>query len=161
MRYRTRQLGVVEVPRDKVLCFVVPLLGFALFRKYVLLPVPGARPFFCLQSLEEPQLTFPVLRADELAVEYAMPPDDLRRVAATSDDEATCWIVVAFPTEGMPLRPNFRAPIIVNEKKQLAAQIVLSDERFIRRTLSIAAVPAERCDSAAGASRTPVRSARA
>ena len=87
MRYRTRQLGVVEVAKDKVLCFVAPLLGFESFRKYALLPVPGARPFFCLQSLEEPQLAFPVVRADELAIEYPLSPDDLRRVAATSRDE--------------------------------------------------------------------------
>lgn len=159
MRYKTRQFGVVEVAKDKVLCFVAPLLGFESFRKYVLLPVPGARPFFCLQSLEEPQLTFPMLRADELAIEYPLSPDDVRRVAAMSRDEITCWVVVALPTDGTPLRPNLRAPVIVNEKKQLAAQIVVSDERLIGHALSAADVPAERCDSAADASTAPVTSA--
>ena len=159
VRYRTRQLGVVEVAKDKVLCFVAPLLGFESFRKYALLPVPGARPFFCLQSLEEPQLTFPVLRADELAVEYPLSPDDLRRVAATSRDETACWVVVALPADGTPLRPNLRAPVIVNEKKQLAAQIVISDECAIGRIRNVAAVPAERRASAAGASTATVRSA--
>ena len=159
MRYRTRQLGVVEVAKDKILCFVTPLLGFESFRKYALLPVPGAGPFFCLQSLEEAQLAFPVLRADELAIQYPLSPDDLRRVAAVSRDEATCWVVVALPTDGKPLRPNLRAPVIVNEKKQLAAQIVLSDECPIGHALNAAAVPAGRCGSAAGASTAPVRSA--
>ncbi len=158
MRYRTRQLGVMEVAKDKILCFVVPLLGFASFRKYVLLPVPGARPFFCLQSLEEPQLTFPVLHADELAIEYPLSPDDLRRVAAASKDEITCWVVVALPADGTPFRPNLRAPVVVNGKKQLAAQIVISDERLIRHTLSIAVTATPRCHATVGASTAPVRS---
>jgi len=155
----TRQLGAVEVAKDKVLCFVAPLLGFEAFRKYALLPIPGAGPFFCLQSLEEPQLAFPVLRENELAIEYPLSPEDLRHVAATSRDETTCWVVVALPADGRPLRPNFRAPVIVNEKKQLAAQIVVSDESPIGRTVNVAAVPPERRNSAAGASTAPVRSA--
>ncbi|MGD1001238.1 MAG: flagellar assembly protein FliW [Candidatus Brocadiia bacterium] len=158
MRYRTRQLGVMEVAKDKVLCFVAPLLGFESFRKYALLPVTGARPFFSLQSLEEPQLAFPVLRADELAIEYPLSPDDLRRVAAASRDQTTCWVVVALPTDGTPLRPNLRAPVVVNEKKQLAAQIVISDECPIGRMVNVAAVPASQ-RRAAAASTASVRSA--
>lgn len=158
MRYRTRQLGVVEVAKDKVLCFVAPLLGFESFRKYTLLPVAGARPFFSLQSLEEPQLAFPVIREDELAIDYPLSPDDLRRVAAVSRGETTCWVVLALPNDGTPLRLNLRAPVIVNEKKQLAAQIVISDECPIGHTLNLAAVQAERRDSAADASTASVRS---
>jgi flagellar assembly factor FliW len=154
-------LGAVEVPKDRILCFVAPLLGFESFRKYALLPVPGAKPFFCLQSLEEPQLAFPVVREDELAVEYPLSPEDLRRVAAVSRDQATCWVVVVLPADGTALRPNWCAPLIVNEKKQLAAQIVVSDEGPIRHTLNVTAVPAERRESIAGTSMSmaPARSA--
>ncbi|MGO8704863.1 MAG: flagellar assembly protein FliW [Candidatus Brocadiia bacterium] len=158
VRYRTRQLGVMEIAKDKVLCFVAPLLGFESFRKYTLLPVAGARPFFSLQSLEEPQLAFPVLRADELAIEYPLSPDDLRRVAATSPDQITCWVVVALPADGTPIRPNLRAPLVVNEKKQLAAQIVVSDECPIGRALNLGALQVRRRESAAGASTASVRS---
>ncbi len=159
MRYRTRQFGVMEIAKDKVLCFVAPLLGFESFRKYALIPVAGARPFFSLQSLEEPQLAFPVLRADELAIEYPLSPNDLRRIAATSKAEVACWVVVALLSDGTPIRPNLRAPVVVNEKKQLAAQIVVSDAHIVRHARNTAAVSAERCESAAGASTAPVRSA--
>jgi len=128
-------LGYVEVTKDKVLCFTAPLLGFESFRKYALLPAPGAKPFFVLQSLETPQLAFPVVRAEELSLVYRARPcaslvsaEDLRRVAATTPDEVTCWIVVAMPTDGSPLRLNLRAPLVVNEKKQLAAQVVIGEE---------------------------------
>jgi flagellar assembly factor FliW len=127
-------LGVVEVAKDKILCFVAPMLGFESHRKYALLPVPGAGPFFWLQSLEVPQLAFPVVRENELAIEYPLSPEDLRRLAAMSRDEVACWVVVALPADGTPPRPNFRAPVIVNEKKQLAAQIIVGDEDVIVRT---------------------------
>jgi flagellar assembly factor FliW len=136
-------LGAVEVPKDKILCFVAPLLGFESLRKYALLPVPGAQPFFWLQSLEEPHLAFPVVSAGEVGVAYPMRADDLRRIAASSADEVTCWVVVALPgaaatgrqsravgaqAGGGKFRLNLRAPVLVNARKQLAAQIVLSDE---------------------------------
>jgi flagellar assembly factor FliW len=135
VRYRTRELGTVEIARDKVLCFTAPLVGFESFHKYALLPAPGAKPFFVLQSLEEPQLAFPVVRAEELSLVYRgqgcaslLSAGDLRRVTATTPDEVTCWIVVALPTDGSPLRLNLRAPVIVNEKKQLAAQVFVGEE---------------------------------
>ena len=135
MRYKTRELGVVEVPRDKILCLVAPLLGFESFRKYALLPVPGARPFFCLQSLEEPQLAFPVVTADELGIAYPLKAGDLQRVAAASEGEVACWVVAALPAGGAgKLRLNLRAPVLVNARKQLAAQIVVGDECLIVRS---------------------------
>ena len=135
MRYRTRQLGVVEVAKDKVLCLVAPLLGFEAYRKYALIPVPAAQPFFCLQSLEEPQLAFPVIAADELGMAYPIRTDDLRRVAAASADEVACWIVAALPAGGAgKLRLNLHAPVLVNVRKQLAAQIVVGDECLIVRS---------------------------
>ncbi len=158
MRYRTRQFGVMEIAKDKVLCFVAPLLGFESFRKYALIPVAGARPFFSLQSLEEPQLAFPVLRADELAIEYPLSPNDLRRIAATSKAEVACWVVVALLSDGTPIRPNLRAPVVVNEKKQLAAQIVMSDELPVGRGPNPGASQPQRRESTAGASTASVRS---
>lgn len=136
MRYRTRELGVVEVSKDKVLCFTAPLLGFESFRKYALLTAGrDAKPFLVLQSLEEPQLAFPVVRAEELSLAFRgracakrLSADDLQRVAAATPDEVTCWVVVAIPADGGPLRLNLRAPLIVNEKKQLAAQVILGEE---------------------------------
>ena len=75
-----------------------------------------------------------------------------------SRDETTCWVVIALPADGTPLRLNLRAPVIVNEKKQLAAQIVISDERAIGRSPNVAAVPADRRESAPGASAAPAGS---
>jgi flagellar assembly factor FliW len=135
VRYRTKELGIVEVEKSRVLCFIAPLLGFEAFRKYALLPVPGCKPFFVLQSLEEPQLAFPVVRAEELTLAYRgracatlVSAGDLQSVAAASPDDVACWIVVALPKDDTPLRLNLRAPLIVNEEKQLAAQVILGEE---------------------------------
>jgi flagellar assembly factor FliW len=167
-------LGAVEVPKDKILCFVTPLLGFESFRKYALLPVPGAQPFFWLQSLEEPQLAFPVVSAGEVGVAYPMRADDLRRIAASSADEVTCWVVVALPgaaatgrqsrTVGRQagagkFRLNLRAPVLMNARKQLAAQIVLGDEYPIVRTEQAhkehAAAPEARAEPEVSAASAP------
>jgi hypothetical protein len=51
-----------------------------------------------------------------------------------------------------------RAPLVVNEKKQLAAQIVVSDECPIGRALNLAALQTRRRESAAGVSTASVRS---
>ena len=115
-------------PRDQV--------GVRVRRKAHLLPAGrAAKPFFVLQSLETPQLAFPVVRAEELSLAFRgcacvkrVSADDLQRVAAATPDDVSCWVVVAIPSDGSPLRLNLRAPLIVNEKKQLAAQVILGEE---------------------------------
>jgi len=127
MRVATRDMGVVEVRPEQVVEFVVPLLGFEAYRKFAIIPVPQAPPFHLLQSLEERCLAFPLVRAEVLHTSYRSGPKVLQPLGVESWDRVECWIIVAIPPDGGPLRPNLAAPVVVDPDTRRAAQIIVQD----------------------------------
>ena len=128
MRYRTREMGVVEVQAYQTFDFTSPMLGFESFRKFAILPDPSAEPFHWLQSLEDPALAFPVVRSEELTIGYAGTEHALDAVGAASWDEVEAWVVVVIPRDGSQMRVNLRAPIATNRRCGLAGQIVVQGD---------------------------------
>lgn len=127
MRVMTRDLGEVEVAPDQVVEFVSPLLGFEGHRRFAIVPVPHARPFHWLQSLEEQGLAFPIVSAAELCVAFAGDDLDLQRLGADDWSEVDFWIIVAIRADGGSLRPNLMAPVAVCRRSRRAAQLVLAE----------------------------------
>ena len=128
MQIQTRDMGSVEVALDRVLDFVRPVLGFEEFRRFALLPAPGAAPFHWLQSLEEPRLAFPVVSGEELRLTYRPWEDLLRALRAPSAGRLRYWIIVALPAAGGQVRANLRAPVVVHPALRIAAQTVMREE---------------------------------
>ena len=128
MRIQTRDLGVVTVAPDEVLTFVEPILGFEANRRFVLLRAPQAEPFRWLQSLDNKELVFPVIPAEELPMSYEVDEQKLASLGAEGPDSLSAWIIVKFPRDGAGIQLNLRAPVVINRHNRLACQIVLSDE---------------------------------
>ena len=135
MRIETREIGAVEVAPGQILDFVAPLLGFERYRKFALLPVPEAAPFHWLQSLQEKELAFLAVSAEELEIAYRSEKQDLDGVGASSWDEVECWVLVVVPEDGGSIRVNLRAPVVVHTETKLAAQIIVRDEYPVSYTL--------------------------
>ncbi len=127
MRIETRDMGAVDVAPEQVVDFVCPILGFESYKRFAIVPIPKTHPFHWLQSLEERHLAFPLVSADELHTAYKANPEKLRRLGADSWDKVKCWIIVAVPPDGGPLRPNLTAPVVVNPENRLAAQIIVNE----------------------------------
>ncbi len=128
MRFDTRELGTVDIDPGDIVEFSMPILGFESYKKFAILSVPDAEPFHWLQSLEEKELAFPVVRAEELGVSYRADPEDMDCLDASSQEEVTWWVLVVIPADGGQLRVNLRAPVLVNPKGRLAAQIIVRDD---------------------------------
>ena len=128
MRYRTKQMGIVDVATDQIFEFTSPMLGFESFRKFAILPDHAAEPFHWLQSLEDPSLAFPVVNAEELNIAYAGTERALDVVGAASWEEVETWVVVVIPRDDEQMRVNLRAPIAANRRTGLAGQIVVQDD---------------------------------
>lgn len=128
MRVNTREMGEIEVAASQVLEFTNPMLGFPSCRRYVLLPVAEAPPFHWLQSIERPDLAFPVIPAGEVGVRYAPGSGTKGRVGAVSDKDMTFWVTATFSTSETPMRVNLHAPVAINRRRRLAAQVVCCDE---------------------------------
>lgn len=135
------KIGEVEISDSNILTFPRGVLGFDGRSEYAVLnlPQPGMERFKLLQSLDDPQLGFIVTEAASAA--DAIDPSDLQDAYKQCDvrpsDALTLLIVSVRKVEsGVELSANLRAPIVIDVKRRIGRQHVMSNGRYpIRFTL--------------------------
>jgi flagellar assembly factor FliW len=124
-----------------VIEFPAGLPAFEERRKFVLIQLPKTHPLLFLQSLDEPNVCFPVLRA--LAVDphyrFQLAKEDLRRLDLPVSrqprvgEDIECLAVVALRKDGATA--NLLAPVIINLRKMQAVQAVAGDSYSLQHPL--------------------------
>ena len=128
MLLETREMGAIEIAPEDILTFAVPILGFEAYKRFVIVPDPEAPPFNWLQSVEEKQVAFPAVRAEEICTAYHENPQALAQLGASDWEQVDAWVIVVIPQDGSGIFANLRAPIVVNADTRLAGQIVVREE---------------------------------
>ena len=128
-----RRIGAIDVDNARILQ-MDGLPGFPNARSFALVAGDGTSPFAWLASLDDLDLAFAVLEPSELLTNYAPRPNanDLRAVDATHPSEVAWLVLVNVQADDVYV--NLAAPILVNEAKSRAAQIVLADASLPLRT---------------------------
>jgi flagellar assembly factor FliW len=126
----TKNLGKVPYEPGAEITFPSGLPAFEEHRTFVLIQLPKTHPLLFLQSLDDPNVCFPVLRA--LAVDplyrLRLTKEDLRRLDLRTSrqprlgEEIECLVVVALREGGATA--NLLAPVVINFGKMRAVQVV-------------------------------------
>jgi flagellar assembly factor FliW len=136
----TRFFGSVDYEPDSVFHFPSGIPGFEDQRDFVFLQVPQSEPLMFLQSLASRSLCFvllPILVADphyrlnltpEELFELGLPDD--REPAIGEDILCAALICVA---QGEVPTGNLMAPVVVNLKKNIGAQVIHGDSGYSHR----------------------------
>jgi flagellar assembly factor FliW len=125
---------------DSPLAFVTPPPGLEPLVDFVLQPIDGAAGLYGLQSAARPRTRLFVLDAAVYLPDYQPVISDVQvhALQLTSPDEALV-LVVANPGEG-GTSVNLMAPIVVNTRLGVCAQVILDDQDFpLRAALAPAA----------------------
>jgi flagellar assembly factor FliW len=159
MQIATSRFGTVEVAEDSLIRFDNGLIGFPQEHVFALIPHGSSTMIAWLQSVDKPELAFPVVSAHGLVSDY---PDV--SIAAVSEKaglgseiEQIAILAVLCAREGMPASVNLLAPILIDAITHRGAQVFLEGSRFTTRELFVLpGVARERKDGpAAGAARAP------
>lgn len=130
MRIAGTRFGDIEIDDGKEIVFPRGLIGFAEARRYVLIEPRGRGSVAWLQSLEMPQLAFPVVDGAKIGGDYPRPPaSELAQEAGLSAEDLALLVVVA-AKKGEGLVANLLAPIVVDLESRTGAQVVLDPRRF-------------------------------
>ncbi len=132
MLLKTRLFGEVRVKDEEVIHFTKPILGFDDCRQYLLLENESIFPTFWLQSINNPDLAFPVVSPFSVDDNYSINLQklDLDDINLKSLDEALVLTLMVVPETISSIRTNLRAPIIYNPQKRIAKQLILYDEKY-------------------------------
>ena len=132
MIVNSMRFGQLEVPENKIISMVKPVLGFENLKKYFLLEVDEIRPFLWLQSVEEPAVAFLVVNPLYIMKDYKIEINsmeiadlEIRKVTAVET-----YVIVTLPDDPQELSANMQGPILINTENNLAKQLVLVNSDY-------------------------------
>ena len=132
MIVNSMRFGQLEVPENKIISMVKPVLGFENLKKYFLLEVDEIRPFLWLQSVEEPAVAFLVVNPLYIMKDYKIEINSME-IADLEIKKVTAvetYVIVTLPDNPQELSANMQGPILINTENNLAKQLVLVNSDY-------------------------------
>jgi flagellar assembly factor FliW len=120
----------VVIDPDTVFTFAEGLAGFPDCRRFKVFHEEGKATVFWLQSLDDADLSFPIVPPQSLDLEYQIELSDADCALLgleNADDASVALIVYRNEAEGGKIAANTRSPIILNASNRRGMQKVLQD----------------------------------
>jgi flagellar assembly factor FliW len=137
----TTRFDTVTVDETMVIEFVSPVFGFEQITQYVVLDHAEDSPFRWLQAVTDPTLAFVVTNPKFFGInyEFAISEEVAAQLELTASEEAMVLTIVNIPQEDPgKMTANLLGPIVINQPKMKAMQIVLNDSEFSTKTRLLA-----------------------
>lgn len=128
----TKPYGKIEVEDDRIYNFKDGLFAFDELRKFALLDTDDNSPFRWLQSMEESELAFVIIKPTDFMISYelSISSTDLEAVGAQSVEELQVYAIVTIPKNTSDMTANLQGPIIMNSKTHLGKQAISMNDRY-------------------------------
>lgn len=129
----TTRFGTVRVEAGKILHFPEGLLGLPDHKDFCLMPHRPELPFFWLQSVTAPYLSFVVVNPLLGEPDYFknLPEVDQQLFEGLENEAVIVLALVTVkPGNDPPLTMNLVGPIVVNLQTRMARQVVLTSTRY-------------------------------
>lgn len=126
-------LETVEVPEAALFVFPEGVPGFPDHHAFALIEDERQTAFSWLQSLHDPSIVFTLIKPEELVTAYEPAFNDqaLESLQLTADGvHVDIRCIVVFWEDQQLLTANLKAPVLLNRKRQLGKQVILSDDRY-------------------------------
>jgi len=134
MKIQTTRFGELEIADSSVITFNKGIPGFEESKKYVLIPADdkGETPFFFLQSIDREEVNFFLVDPFSFFKEYDVKLEEqmVERLELESPNDALVLTTVTAKGEIKDATTNLKAPLVINNSKQLGMQIVLDNKDY-------------------------------
>jgi len=131
----SRRFGSVPVAEEEILRFREGLPGFEELREFLLLSPPDLAPVQFLISLQDPEISFPLLSVALCPAEYspAFGATDWQDLGVAEVSALAIYAILTFHPEREEVTANLRAPILINASARLGRQVTLMDSSYSLR----------------------------
>jgi flagellar assembly factor FliW len=135
MKIQTTRFGELEIADSSVITFNKGIPGFEESKQYVLIPADDKEetPFFFLQSIDSEEVNFFLVDPFSFFKEYDVKLEEqmVERLELESPSDALVLTTVTAKGEIKDATTNLKAPLIINNSKQLGMQIVLGNKDYL------------------------------
>ena len=137
MKAATRLFGEIEIDESKIITFEDGIIGFPDMKKFTLIfdeEKEGRPSISWLQSMDEPEIAFPVMDPLFVCVTYnpSVEEELLKNLGTIKEDNIYVFVTVTEPQNIKELAVNLKAPIVINTDTRKASQIIVEDDLPVR-----------------------------
>lgn len=120
MKFTNRQFGELECEEKSLLELPEGIIGFGEFKKYVIINDEDTQPFRWLVSVEDPDLSFPMIDPDVVAQGY--------RSEFIRQSDTSVFLIVALKDPLKSSTINLRSPLVIDNASRQGRQVILQDD---------------------------------
>lgn len=136
VKIQTSRFGELEIPEEQVIVFPEGLVGLGSLKRFVLLGDPASENLIWLQSVDQADFLLGTLHASLLGDAYRFELAAPEVAALEADSLAEVEVFVILNRVDRKFHANLRGPILINPRRMLGKQVVLTDPSFdVRRPL--------------------------
>ncbi|WP_404459605.1 flagellar assembly protein FliW [Sutcliffiella horikoshii] len=132
MKIETKYHGLIELQEEEVLKFPNGLPGFMEEREFAVIPFMEDGTFFILQSVQTPELGFVLTNPFTFYPDYDFNLENqaVDTLELDSVEDVTVYTVLTMADPFHLTTANLQAPVVVNAKKKLAKQVILTGSPY-------------------------------
>ncbi|MGN0350657.1 MAG: flagellar assembly protein FliW [Roseburia sp.] len=133
MKANTRLFGEIDIEEEKIITLESGMIGFPDMQKFALIfddEKGEEAKVMWLQSMDDPQVAFPVMRPEIVMPEYNPTVNDEVLEPLGKMDEENLFVVVTVTavSDVKKNSVNLKAPIIINTETKKGCQIIVEDD---------------------------------
>lgn len=132
MKVNTTRFGELQVNQEDIINFSEGLLGFEELGQFFVVDPGDSTLILWLQSTEDEKVAFPIIEPKIFKPEYVakLLPTDMNSVKLENLSDAKIYSILTIPADITEMSANLKAPIVINNTKKIARQIVLQDNKL-------------------------------
>lgn len=132
MKAKTRLFGEIDIEEDKIIHLENGMIGFPDMQNFALIfdeEKGKDAKIMWLQSMDEPEMAFPVMRPELVMPEYNPTVNDevLEPLGTMTDENIFVVVTLTAVADVKKNSVNLKAPIIINTETRKGCQIIVED----------------------------------
>jgi flagellar assembly factor FliW len=129
---KTGRFGPITVGEDETIRIPQGVLGFPEYTQFCLVDPGDETLILWLQSLDNPEIAFPLLEPKIFRPDYAarLSASELRELKLENINQSAVFSILTIPTDVTQMTANLKAPLVINLKEKLAKQVVLQENEY-------------------------------
>ena len=133
MKAKTRLFGTIDIPEEKIIVMEEGMIGFPDMTHFTLIfdeEKENRGKIMWLQSMDEPEMAFPVLDPTVIKEDYNPTINDelLKPLGELTEENTFVLTTVTVPKNIEEMSINLKAPLFINTDTNKGAQIITEDD---------------------------------
>lgn len=132
MIVKTGRFGQLNVDDSEIMTIPAGILGFPEHTKFCLVDPGDDVLIIWLQSVQNPDLAFPILEPKIFKPEYTarLSAAELRELKLDNVNQSAVFSILTIGEDISEMTANLKAPLVINLKEKVARQVVLQENEY-------------------------------